>query len=605
MFVNSMSTALIPYTPSKTPMVFIKPEEERGAPNGSISIEQTIPRPIPFWQSRTSEINYSISRAFQAIAHHTKSGWGAFNGSDTYGIGGIKEHKLMRKIILEAPAECKDFYALDIGAGNYQWGRKLAKYLNAKKDIPKDVTIHIIGIRGERNLDKAVTELGQCKLYEFGQFQIETIMDEFQKRGLQLANKVDLIISSWCFRHLVDPIGTFTQTYDLLRPKTGYLLIDGFFFLHENEKMDEKSVNFNVRMIQLCLETQAPFLTRRFDCARSLGHFIVSKPDDHPCHLHKQYLGTEDQVSEYQIGSETVTRFKELKENNIEVAPLLWEGEYRGDKDLYEHLRQNGVLYSYGSVWGPLQDKDANKKTPPFHIAIAEGDEEAIDRCLTEGCNINQSDDTGATPLHVAIKHNNYKLFSTLLERGALIKFFAGECTPLHLAVQYDFNGCFVEDLIKAGANVNIKLDELFEISPLDYAIKHKNVKAVELLLVAKAIVNYKNRQSLDSDPIFSSIQHLFPKKSSELEGFDTIMDHIKKGDCVLFTYPGSDWGYKFKKPTQLEEDGKRIRVTVNPETRLLNDGNYKEIKDMSGCKGCHDHREVRKVPHLELRFGY
>ena len=201
MAASSTSMDFIQYTQQKSPMECIRPD----------------PSPISAtylsWKERTSEINHSIYRAFQAIVSDTKSEWGRFNGNDTYSIGGIKEHKLMRKIIQEAPSGTKDFYALDIGAGNYQWGRELAKYLNEKKDIPKDATIHIIGIRGETNLDKVVTELGQCRLYEFGQFQIETLMDEFQKLGLQLANKVDLVVSRWCFRHLVDPVGTFTQAY--------------------------------------------------------------------------------------------------------------------------------------------------------------------------------------------------------------------------------------------------------------------------------------------------------------------------------------------------------------------------------------------------------
>lgn len=507
MFVSSMSTPLMLYTPPKTPMEFIKSEVERGLSNGSISIEQTITRPSPFWKSRTSEINHSISRAFQSIAHNTKSGWGLFNGSDTYCIGGIKEHKLMRKLILGATKECKDFYALDIGAGNYQWGRELAKYLSEKKDIPKDVTIHIIGIRGETNLDKAVTELGQCKLYEFGQFQIETLMDDFQKLGLQLENKVDLIVSRWCFRHLVDPVGTFTQTYDLLRIKSGHLLIDGFYFLNEDEICDE-SIDFNERMTRLCLEIGAPFLTLCYDDTRSLDHFIVRKLDDHPCHLQKQYLGTENTRYGLKIGSETVTRFKEFKENDVET-PLLYEGDYRGDKDLYERLRQNGLLCNSDLVWGPLQEKDAHKKTPPFHIAIASEDEKAIYRCLQDGCDINESDDMGSTPLHLAIKHNNYKLFSELLKKGAQTKLFASGYTPLYLAMRYDFDGCFIKALILAGADVNINLNGFgrSKLRPLEFAIKHKNNKAVELLLEAKAIVNYKNRRS-KLTPLEFAIKH-------------------------------------------------------------------------------------------------
>ncbi len=612
MVASSMSTSLIPYIPPKSSMEFIRSEVERGLANGSISIEQTIPRPISLaylsWKERTSEINRAISSAFETIAHNTKCEY-LFNGRDAYRIGGIKERKLMRKIIREASSGTKDFYALDIGAGNFQWGRALAKYLNTKKDIPKDVTIHIIGIRGETNLDQAVTKLGQCRLYELGQFQVETLMDEFQKRGFQLANKVDLVVSNWCFRHLVDPVGTFTQTYDLLRPKTGYLLLDGFFFLHENETMRGKSIDFNKSMIRLCLETRAPFLTCPCDIARSLNHFVVSKTDDRPCQLHKQYLGTEKLSYLWDIGSGTVTRFKDLESSDRADDPLLGEGNYRGDKGMYERLRQNGLLYDSNLTWGPLQDKDINKKTPPLHIAIAAGDEEAIDRCLREGCDINESDNMGYTPLHLAIKHNNYKLFSLLLEKQALTKLFANRCTPLHLAMQYDLSGRFISALIAADADINIKLYEYGEsnLTPLNCAIKHKNVKAIELLLAAKVIVTYRNRQSLDSDPTFSSIQPLLPKRLSELEKFDTIMHHIQKGDCVVLFYPDRFVGMKFQKPTQ-KENGKIIRVTVNPETHLLDvdEENYKEIADMSGCKeGYAYDDDINKVPHLEIRFGY
>ena len=371
------------------------------------------------------------------------------------------------------------------------------------------MTIHIIGIRGESNLDKAVTVLGQCKLYEFGQFQVETLSDEFQKRGLQLANKVDLAVSSWCFRHLTDPVGTFAQTYDLLRPKTGHLMLDGFFFLHEDEKMCDESIDFNTRMTQLCLETNAPFLTYCYDSDGSLDHFILNKPDIHPCPLQKQYLGTVNPGFGWQIGSEIVTQFKGADVK----TPLLYDGEYRGDKDLYETLRQNGLLYKSDLVWGPLQEKDANKKTPPFHIAITTGDEEAIYRCLQNGCDINESDDTGSTPLHLAIKHNNYKLFLVLLKKGALTKLFADECTPFDLAIRYDLDGCYIKALILAGADVNIKPKRFSRsrVTPLEIAITHKNVKAVELLLEAKAIVSDKIRKLLDNDSFFSSIQHLLP----------------------------------------------------------------------------------------------
>ena len=72
-------------------------------------------------------------------------------------------------------------------------------------------------------------------------------------------------------------------------------------------------------------------------------------------------------------------------------------------------------------------------------------------------------------------------------------------------------------------------------------------------------------------------------------------------------TYPDSDSGIKFQKPTQLEEESKLIRVTVNPETRLLEIDNYEMIADMSGCTDeLFSENEIGgKVPHLELRYGY
>ena len=71
-------------------------------------------------------------------------------------------------------------------------------------------------------------------------------------------------------------------------------------------------------------------------------------------------------------------------------------------------------------------------------------------------------------------------------------------------------------------------------------------------------------------------------------------------------SYPDRFSGYKFQKPTQLEEEGKVIRVIVNPETRLLDDENYEEITDISGCKEEYTFgKDIGKVPHLELRFGY
>ena len=86
--------------------------------------------PYLHWTQRSTELQEEISDSFEYLTKATRSGWGLFNGSDGYNLCGVDEYALMKRIILEAPKEQKEFYALDIGAGNFQWGKGLAEYLN-------------------------------------------------------------------------------------------------------------------------------------------------------------------------------------------------------------------------------------------------------------------------------------------------------------------------------------------------------------------------------------------------------------------------------------------------------------------------------------------
>jgi len=197
----------------------------------------------------------------------------------------IDEYALMKNVIQQAPTTQKDFYALDIGSGKFDG---LGSYIEKQTDLPKEITVHIIGIRDEKYLEDKIIETDRCKIYKLGTFKIEELFTHFKEQALDIENKVDLIISRWCFRHLVDPVGTFSQAYNLLRPKSGFLLTDGFLFLQENDNV--KTVNFNEKMIQLFLDTTAPFLLRVFNSGHSLNHFILKRPDETPCQLPMNYL---------------------------------------------------------------------------------------------------------------------------------------------------------------------------------------------------------------------------------------------------------------------------------------------------------------------------
>ena len=49
-----------------------------------------------------------------------------------------------------------------------------------------------------------------------------------------LENNVDLIVSRFSLRHMIDPIGTMLQAYDLLKPNTCLILTDDFSIKYTN-----------------------------------------------------------------------------------------------------------------------------------------------------------------------------------------------------------------------------------------------------------------------------------------------------------------------------------------------------------------------------------
>lgn len=313
-------------------------------------LDASIPRYLD-WTQRPSSINQSILKAFNQLASKDVSKW-HYNGSKKYRICKIDEHALMKKIIQAAPVTQKDFYVLDIGAGDFQWSKSLADYLEKQLDIPKDIKVHIFGVRGEKYLGDSVVETDLCKIYNLGAFKIEELFAKFKEQELDIKNKLDLVVSKWCFCHLVDPVGTLAQTYNLLRPKTGFLLVDGFMFLHEKD--DLSTIDHDSRLTQLFLSIKAPFLTQFHSSPSILNHFILQKSDSTPCQLAMSYLDTVEAIG-YQNQSELVTRFKkEPQEEEISSVDSNYNSLY-GNKSLYDWLQTN-ELFLERSTWESVQN---------------------------------------------------------------------------------------------------------------------------------------------------------------------------------------------------------------------------------------------------------
>src|SRR5437016_3088858 len=102
------------------------------------------------WNDRPRELQLLINKVAQDLSTKNKSSWGLTNGQSEYHILNISQVDFMKKTIKENPLR-KDFYFLDLGAGNFQSIRYLSQKLNEDNTLPKDIRVHCIGVRGESN----------------------------------------------------------------------------------------------------------------------------------------------------------------------------------------------------------------------------------------------------------------------------------------------------------------------------------------------------------------------------------------------------------------------------------------------------------------------
>lgn len=316
------------------------------------------------WRDRPAETKAIILSTWKQLSKSYLSTWTLYNGTGRsgYTLAGCDEYKLITSLVKKNPHR-KEFYVLDIGAGKFGFGRGLAKYLNNNADIPDDCTIHIIGIRGEKNPHPALRRDGKCILHELGGFQIENLISDFLAHGMNLDKQIDVIVSNWCFRHLVDPLGTFLQAYSLLRPKSGLLLMDGFFYDRGIDSPEQWENDPTINMLLLLLESNAPFLIRPYNSGRCIDQFILRRPDHQECHIPLTYNSIKP-LHNCQVNSLTITLFNWHPTNNEESLLNLnigmtnyIEGSVSGDKALYDYLNENSIISDSISYHGPLLKK--------------------------------------------------------------------------------------------------------------------------------------------------------------------------------------------------------------------------------------------------------
>lgn len=423
------------------------------------------------WSQRPSSTQAIIDASFDKLTKVNRSDWGLYNGDISYNMCGINDCQLIKHKIL-ASVDQQDFYILDVGAGEFEWCEHVAHFINQDKDLPKEMKIHIIGVRGETYRGASSYIKGNCTIHRFGAFKAEEMLNAFEQRGLNLENKIDYCISRWSMRHTADPVGSFLQILNGLMKAQALLVMDGFYFkFHDsNFGMNEKIGNSN--MLQLLLDTKSKFLIHPFKKNHSLNQFILQKSNDSLCKLPLTYhdnssipsIKFEMNSSESQdlmarssldIGSKNIVVFKRHVPRDSYPIPKSSLSLY-GDYELYKMLKDANVLIRPLS-WKPIQEEDVLK----------------IDKKLIK---------QGQTPLHLAVESENLLQIDLLLSHEVEIN-----CadsfgkTPLHIAAFIDRAGDITKKLLAAGASVSAQDYKGF--TPLRYAIEAENATMIRLLI--------------------------------------------------------------------------------------------------------------------------
>jgi len=168
-----------------------------------------------------------------------------------------------------------------------------------------------------------------------------------------------------------------------------------------------------------------------------------------------------------------------------------------GDLAAVETLLDSGV---------DIDETDYSTGTA-LHVAIAQGDESLVGLLIGYGADLEaQSELNGARALHLAADFDERSIVGLLLDHGADIEARDGELrTPLHRAAEAGFND-LVALLIDRGANVDDR-EGYFGATPLQQAADNGHLETVKLLLAQGAEINAVDQRGFSALWCASQIQ--------------------------------------------------------------------------------------------------
>lgn len=156
-----------------------------------------------------------------------------------------------------------------------------------------------------------------------------------------------------------------------------------------------------------------------------------------------------------------------------------------------------------------------------IHMAAIRGHVEVVKAIVAKGESVDCRTKDGLTPLHLAVKFGQHEVVETLLGLGANLQLKTGKLgeTPLHIATMVKDGERCVDLLIKSGADVDAM--EIKQETPMHFAARFNNLKAVQLLLEDGAKVDSQN---IDGE----NVLHVCVRESN-LTIIETMLDHIIK----------------------------------------------------------------------------
>ncbi len=220
---------------------------------------------------RPANIQTACDSAFEHNRDASNKDW-LYNGtSNYYTLVDLDEDAIFAQLAHKNSGQ-KDVYVIDAGCAQGRWGRNALEILQNEAYKKSGKHFHIFSVTGGQECDELVKHKDHVTLYQLNQFKIENIDEEFAKRGFDLKNKVDLIVSNWTLRHTLDPFGTVKRMYGLLTPKQGKLMSNGFLF-----KFDEtdKVQTFPQDNENILTASNATCLFKVHTPGRDAGHFLL------------------------------------------------------------------------------------------------------------------------------------------------------------------------------------------------------------------------------------------------------------------------------------------------------------------------------------------